>query len=201
MPTVMEVINAASTFGTMAATGGLCYLTFVLAKETKAMRLTSETIHREAKEPHIIIYTDLDEVDNHLSIVLENASANPAYDLKLRFDPDVRLEAFDESDLNGNISQNGFYEYPIFPPRYKAARAYSILTNGTGAFKSPPPNFDGIKVTISYQLEDGSGRSVTRVLDTSLTRKTYWTKRNTLRAVGEQIEKLTKAVTKLRSIR
>lgn len=197
MPTTMEVINAVSTFGTMAATGGLCYLTFVLSQETKAMRLSSETVHRENKEPHLIIYTDLDEVDNHLSIILENASPNPAYNLKVRFDPDVPLDVFEEDNLNKTISENGFYEYPIFPHNYKAIRAYSILTNGTGAFKNPPPNFKDVKATISYELEDGTPRTVTRKLDTSLTKKTYWTKRNTLRAIGDEIQKLTAAVSKL----
>ncbi|THF58144.1 hypothetical protein [Ollibium composti] len=191
-----------STWVTAAATVVLAITTGVLFWETRRMREASERIHRDSREPHFIIYTQIDEVEQFADIVFENVTDNPAYDVEFRFVPDRVLDVYkrpNNSDrINPRLSQLGFDPLSVVAPRQKIIRNYSKHTNETGVLKKLE-HFSGVNVHVSFSSLNDQDKRKTEILtlDTSHNNKAWRKRKNTLIALQEQTKESTKLLARM----
>lgn len=173
--------------------------------ESQRMRDTTERIHNwnvevheASKEPRFIIYMDVDEIERFEAIIFENVTDNPAYDVSLKFTPDLELNVYKAGTRkNPHLSEVGFYNYAVVAPRQRIARSFSIFTDGTGVY-GHWDHFTDVDVEVCYRNQDNVERKVHLHLDSQHTRKSWYTPKNTLVALQKQMKEsigeLSKAV-------
>jgi hypothetical protein len=195
-------IATATYVATAAFTAALGLLTCKLVVETTALREQSAAIAKDAQIPLVIIYTDLDEQSSLAKVIVENASDNPAFDLELRFDPDIwlqwRKKAHDGDRMLSDLLPSSI---DVLPPRQKIARTFGVFSTLDGDY-GPIPQF---VTTAEIAFSSASGNRIVRKakLTTAATRKQFYVEKGTPTYRNKIIERagrdIAKAISGLRT--
>lgn len=186
-----------ATVGTCVATAVLAYLTMVLAVETKKMRKANDEIFRRNREPYLIIYPQFDHERLVFSLVLENISDNPAFNVNLSFEPDLHLNVHKNTEDNIRLSMMGLTQISVVAPRQKIRNDYTIINNGSGNIFAEDPKF-AVDVEFSFTSRDRKEfRYIQQLNDRSLPNEYLFPKTEEAKQT-EALTKISNAVVDMR---
>lgn len=166
-------LSAVSTLATAACTGVLGWFTYVLAKETVELRRQADRARKEAAMPNLIVYVDLDIASLEASVILQNVTHNPAYDVTIRFDPDPSINQRKSlsADKHQHLSNLFSKVLEIVAPNQRIVRFLGLHTDGTGDF-GPIANFETTAV-LSYRDSEGHIIEKRQILTTNSMSKAW----------------------------
>lgn len=195
-PKWREHMAAVATAATAMFTLALVWVTAVLAKETTSLRRQSADAAKQAIRPQLIMYTELDEHSDHARIILENATDNPAFDVRLRFvvDPIIAGLKNELVDPDQPISSLFMPHIDVLPPRQKVSRTFAVF--GKDKF----PVFEA-KIEMTYKDLAGDEVVTPMRVNTDPTHKRWRTdkrhpshRNEAIQNVGASIAKALKSV-------
>jgi hypothetical protein len=160
--------------------------TWEMAKATRDAALASRDILQEAREdraeglaPRIVVFFD-GTPGLAAQVVIQNAGAGTAADLRLTFDPPIQSTSFGDTLAFFAIPQ------PIFPPGYRLAQAFDGWPNYLAS--DLPRQY---AVTVAYRgVENGRSYEYTHILDVEAMRHRISFEGRGLHELVGEVEKL-----------
>lgn len=180
------------------ATIGLMVFTVLLFLEAGALRREGIRARKEAQEPYLIMYTELNGANSLARIVVENVTGNPAFRVNFTFTPDCIIQHYREScdafPRSKHLSEIAMKYCDVIPPNHRIYRDYGIFNNGLGN-NVALGDFETI-VKVEYRDRQGNDYCYNLNLTTRVTNKTWWHDTNTLSAISDSLVTSSKSITR-----